>query len=124
METHAAASAWVAAWSKGWAEHDSDAIAARYADDCEFRSHPFREPLFGREGARSYVEQAFAGERSAISAFGEPIVAADGRAAVEYRATITTTDGRTMTLFGVTVLRFDEDGLVQEHRDYWSTQPS
>ena len=48
-----------------------------------------------------------------------------GRAAVEYRAKITTNDGKTATLSGVTVLRFAEDGLVREHRDYWAmTEPS
>jgi uncharacterized protein (TIGR02246 family) len=125
MDVGAAARAWVDAWSAGWATHDPDAIAARYADECEFRSHPFREPLSGREGARRYAEEAFAEERSAVSSFAEPIVAADGRAAVEYRAKITTNDGKTATLSGVTVLRFAEDGLVREHRDYWAmTEPS
>jgi hypothetical protein len=58
-------------------------IASRYAEDCEFRSDPFREPLIGRESARQYAEQAFAEERSAVSSFTEPIVAPDGRVAVE-----------------------------------------
>ena len=120
MDVELAARAWVEAWSAGWAKHDPDVIAARYAEDCEFRSHPFRERLRGREGARRYAERAFAEERAAISSFAEPIVAADGRAAVEYRATITTTDGLTAALAGVTVLRFDENGLVREHRDYWA----
>jgi uncharacterized protein (TIGR02246 family) len=125
MDVGSAARAWVQAWSIGWAAHDADVIAARYADDCEFLSHPFREPLVGREGARRYAEQAFSEERSAVSTFSDPIVSGDDRAAVEYRATITTIDGRTSTLAGVTVLRFDDDGLVREHRDYWAmTEPS
>jgi hypothetical protein len=99
-------------------------IAARYANDCEFRSHPFREPLVGRDGARTYAEQAFAEERSSTASFQDPIVSADGRGAVEYRATIVTTDGKTATLAGVTVLRFDDDGLVREHRDYWAMEPT
>ena len=125
VEAEAAARAWVDAWSKGWSTHDANVITARYATDCEFRSHPFREPLHGRDGARRYAEQAFAEERSTISSFGEPIVGRDGRAAVEYRATITTIGGKTVTLSGVTVLRFDEEGFVREHRDYWAmTEPS
>jgi uncharacterized protein (TIGR02246 family) len=125
MDTEAAARLWVEAWSRGWAGHDADLIAVRYAEDCLFLSHPFRTPLEGREGARRYAEQAFAEERSAVSTFAEPIVSLDGRAAVEYRATITTTDGKTVSLSGVTILRFDQDGLVREHRDYWAmTEPS
>ncbi len=90
----------------GWIGHDADVIASRYAEECEFRSHPFREAVHGRDGAR----------------FGEPIVAPDGRAGVEYRAEITTPDGDNVTLAGVTVLRFDDEGLVIEHRDYWAME--
>ena len=122
MDAVDAARAWAEAWDRGWRAHDPDVIAARYSDACEFRSHPFREPLHGRDGARRYTEQAFAQERSAQPSFTDPIVASDGRAAVEYRASITTTDGTQATLVGVTVLRFDDDGLVVEHRDYWAMQ--
>lgn len=120
METLDAVREWIDAWTRGWSEHDADVIAARYAETCEFRSHPFREPLHGRDGARTYAEQAFSEERSAQPSFGEPIVGDDGRVAVEYRARITTIEGDEATLAGVTVLRFDGDGLVTEHRDYWA----
>jgi hypothetical protein len=122
VETLEAARAWVDAWTRGWSEHDAGVIAARYAEVCEFRSHPFRPALHGRDGARAYAEQAFSEERSAEPAFDEPIVGDDRRVAVEYRARITTAGGDQATLAGVTVLRFDADGLVTEHRDYWAMQ--
>ena len=112
--------AWVAAWSAGWARHDAEAIAARYAPDCTFRSHPFRPVVEGRDRAGAWVREAFAEERSARFVFGDPIVSSDGRAAVEYRAVITVTDGTESTLAGTTVLRFDDNGLVVDHRDYWA----
>ena len=114
------ARAWVIAWSDGWARHDAEAIAARYAPDCTFRSHPFRPVVEGRDRAGAWVREAFAEERSARFVFGDPIVSPDGRAAVEYRAVITATDGKESTLAGTTVLRFDETGLVVDHRDYWA----
>jgi ketosteroid isomerase-like protein len=114
------ARAWVAAWSDGWARHDAEAITARYAPDCTFRSHPFRPVAQGRDGAGDWVREAFVDERSARFVFGDPIVSPDGRAAVEYRAVITATDGTESTLAGTTVLRFDEMGLVVDHRDYWA----
>jgi hypothetical protein len=67
-----------------------------------------------------YAVQAFAEERTATPTFASPIVDPDGRAAVEYRADITTTAGNEARLAGVTVLRFDSGGLVTEHRDYWA----
>ena len=116
----AAARAWVEAWSKGWATHDSDLIASRYALDCVFSSHPFRPRASGRAAAGAWMREAFASERTARFEFGEPIVATSGRAAVEHRAVITAQDGRDSTLAGTTVLRFGRDGLVVEHRDYWA----
>jgi nuclear transport factor 2 (NTF2) superfamily protein len=124
MDPAEAARAWVRAWRTGWLAHDPDVIAARYAEGCDFRSHPFRDALVGRDGARTYVTGAFAEERSADPTFADPIVMQDGRAAVEYRARIVTTTGARVTLAGVTVLRFDRGGMVTEHRDYWATEES
>lgn len=120
MSTTEAASAWVGAWSEGWANHDPEVIAARYAPDCVFRSQPFRAAGRGRQAAFDYAAQSFAEERSARFAFGAPVVSADGRAAVEYRAVITAPDGAITTIAGTSMLRFGEDGLVTEHLDTWT----
>ena len=117
-----AARAWVDAWERGWAEHDSASIAERYAAGCTFSSHPLRPTVHGRAAAAAWIGDAFAQERSARFVFGLPIVGAN-RAAVEYRAIITGQDGAETTLAGTTVLRFDEAGLVADHRDYWTTSP-
>jgi ketosteroid isomerase-like protein len=113
MQTEAAARAWVATWLRAWPNRDVEAIAAMYADDARYASHPFRAP----ETARSYVSRAF-GEESFVEAwFGEPVVAGE-RAAVEYWA-ILEAAGAELTIAGAAVLRFDADGRVVEHRDYW-----
>jgi hypothetical protein len=75
----------------------------------------------GRAAAAAWIREAFDEERSARFVFGAPVVANDGRAAVEYRAIITGRDSIETTLAGTTILRFDEAGLVVEHRDYWVT---
>jgi hypothetical protein len=63
------------------------------------------------------VSRAF-GEESFVEAwFGEPVVAGE-RAAVEYWA-ILEAAGAELTIAGAAVLRFDADGRVVEHRDYW-----
>ena len=49
----------------------------------------------------------------------EPVV--DGeRAAVEWRAESRLKDGSTEKLAGVSLLRFDAEGLVVEQRDFWA----
>ena len=113
-----AARAWVEAWELGWRTHDVEPILARYAEGAVFRSHPFRE----LEDPRAYVERVLAEEEAAPEVwFGEPIVD-DDRAAVEYWA-IVRYEGRDHTLAGTTLLRFDPDNLVVEHRDYWALEP-
>ena len=115
------ARAWVEAWKDGWARHDADAVAARYAEDCRFRSWPFRDLEHGRAAARAYAAKSFEEERTARFFFGEPLVGPDGRAAVEYRAVITPSDGGPdVTIHGVSLLRIGADGLVAEHRDTWT----
>src|SRR6185295_5917424 len=76
------ARAWVEAWKDGWARHDPAVIAARYAADCRFRSEPFRSLERGRGAPLAYATRSFEEESRAEFTFGEPIVGADGRAAV------------------------------------------
>jgi hypothetical protein len=75
----------------------------------------------GPAGFRQYVEWAFADEESAVTWFGEPVVAGE-RAAVEWWA-VSTAGGRDETLAGASLIRFDPDGLVAEQYDYWHAEP-
>jgi ketosteroid isomerase-like protein len=118
VDAEAAARAWVEGWTTGWQNADPEPIAALYADDAVFRSHPFRQP---ERSARDYALRAFADEDLVECRFGEPVVAGD-RAAVEYWA-ILRADGEEETLAGIALIRFGPDGRVGEQRDYWSMQP-
>jgi hypothetical protein len=48
-----------------------------------------------------------------------PLVDGD-RAAVDWWAVVTATDGSLESLAGTSLLRFDPDGLVIEQRDSWA----
>ena len=112
METREAAERWAEVWARGWREHDADEIEALYADGAWWQQHPFREPEPG------YVARVFAEEESAECEFGSPIV--DGnRAAVTWRGQTKLVDGGAEDLVGVSLLRFDADGLVIEQQDIW-----
>jgi SnoaL-like domain len=106
--------AWIDGWIRGWPTEDVDAIASRYDPGEVYSSHPFRAP----ETAASYLERAFGEERLLDAQFGEPVVAGD-RAAVEYWAVLRAPDGDELTIAGASFLRFDDDGRVVSHRDYW-----
>jgi hypothetical protein len=115
MDIQDAARRWAETWERAWPAKDADAIATLYADGAIYRSHPMRDPAAG--GASGYTHREFAVEDSIECRFGRPIAAGD-RAAVEWWASWVE-GGRELTLAGATVLRFDGDGLVVEHVDYW-----
>ena len=115
VDSAAAAQRWADVWSRAWQAADVDAIAALYAPDAVFYSHPFRE----RQGPQEYVEWAFADQKEAECRFGEPVVAGD-RAAVDWWAVIVAPDDSVESLAGTSLLRFDSDGLVVEQRDAWA----
>jgi nuclear transport factor 2 (NTF2) superfamily protein len=123
VTTAEAAAAWVDAWLEGWANHDPAIIAARYAEDCTFRSLPWRPAGRGRQAAFDYARESFEAEQSARFSFGAPVVSDRNRAAVEYRAVITASDGAVTTVAGVSMLRIGEDGLITEHLDTWTEAP-
>ena len=115
METRAAAERWRRAWARGWHGHDVDAILELYAEDAFFQSHPFRDP----QTPRAYLEPTLGAEAWADCEFMNPIVDGD-RAAVEWSAETRLRDGGAEKPAGVSLLRFDADGLVVEQRDFWA----
>jgi ketosteroid isomerase-like protein len=118
MDVESATRRWIEAWSRAWPVGDTDAVAAIYAHDASFSSHPFREP----QPAAEYAAWAFGEQRHAECRFGEPIVSGD-RAAVDWWAVITAVDGSEETVAGTSLLRFGSDGLVVEQRDVWASLP-
>ena len=121
MDTEAAARRWRDTWQRAWPAKDVDAIVALYADSVPYRALAFREPDLGLGGVRRYLETEFGVEDEIECRFGEPVVGGD-RAAVEWWASWIE-DERQLTLAGATFLRFDADGLVVDHRDYWNEVP-
>jgi hypothetical protein len=113
-----AAERWAEAFRAAWLAGDGEAAAALYAEDCAFRSHPFRELEDAGAYMRSVVPEAEAPEVW----FGKP-VEADDTAAVEYWALLVEPDGKESTIAGFHRMRFGADGLVVEARDYWHLEP-
>ena len=112
-----AAARWAATWERAWNSGDVDAIVSLYATACAFSSQPFRAVHRGRAGVREYVSAAFGDEDEVEARFGTPVVEGD-RAAVAWWAALRE-GGQPMTLAGISLLRFDESGLVVDQYDAW-----
>lgn len=118
MDVEAAAGRWASVWERAWPAKDIEAIAVLYADDTLYRAFVFREPDRGVEGVRDYLRRNFDVEHDIECRFGRPVAAGDG-AAVQWWASWVE-DGRELTMAGVTILHFDEQGRIVDHRDYWN----
>jgi len=113
-----AAKHWAEAYERAWRAGDGEAAGALYAEDCVFRSHPFRE----LEDARAYMGWVVPEAEAPEVWFGEPVEQED-RAAIEYWALLFEPNGDESTIAGCHVVRFGDDGLVAEARDYWHLEP-
>jgi ketosteroid isomerase-like protein len=113
-----AAERWRQTWEQGWPRGDVDAIAGLYAPDATYRALAFREPDRGIDGVRRYLRENFDAESQVKCRFGEPITMG-ARAAIQWWASWTEA-GERVSMAGVTLLRFQEDGQVIDHRDYWN----
>jgi hypothetical protein len=109
---------WADAYERAWRAGDGEAAAALYAEDCVFHSSPFREAEDARAYMRSVVPEA---EATGVW-FGDPFEHGD-RAAIEYWATLVEPDGTESTIAGCHLMRFGDDGVVVEARDYWQLVP-
>ena len=118
VDATAAARRWAETWELAWPGRDAEAIVALYADDTTYRALAFREPDRGLAGVRRYLAENFGAETEVECRFGDPIVSGN-RAAVEWWASWVE-NGEPLTMAGATVLRFDDDGKVVDHRDYWN----
>jgi hypothetical protein len=116
MDAETAARRWADTWSRAWPQRDAEAIAALYADTVMYRSPAFRPPDLGLAGVRRYLDEQLPAEENIECWFALPI-ASGNRAAVEWWASWTE-QGQELSYAGVTVLRFDDQGQVVEHRDY------
>jgi hypothetical protein len=119
VTTAEAARHWALEWERAWRGHNVEAVAALYAVGARFRSHPFRE----LQPPAEYAAWAFESEEPGADVrFAEPVVVGDGRAAVEWWAVTREHSSGELTLAGVSLLRFDADGLVVDQRDYWAEE--
>ena len=104
-------------WTSAWPRKATlESIAALYADSVLRLPRPGVPRCADR--APDYLRRVFAEESDITCRFGEPVVSASpGRQSSGGEL------GRgrqTVTLAGVTMLRFDDEGKVVDHRDYWN----
>jgi ketosteroid isomerase-like protein len=123
---------WLQAYVAAWRSYDRDQIAALFADDVEYRYHPYDDPVRGRDA----VVEAWLGDTDnpAASARDEPgtydaeyrAVAVDGDVAVAVGTTMYTSEpgGPVERVFdNCYVMRFDASGRCHEFTEWYMERP-
>ena len=123
---------WLDDYVAAWKSYDRDAIGALFADDVEYRYHPYDEPVRGRDSVvAAWREEA---EFPGASGRDEPgiydgsyrAVAIDGDVAVAVGQS-TYTDGPDGPVAEVYdncfLLRFDAEGRCREFTEWFVTRP-
>jgi ketosteroid isomerase-like protein len=123
---------WLRAYVAAWKSYDRDQIGALFAENVEYRYHPYDAPLHGRDA----VVEAWLGESDSATAStrDEPgtfdatyrSAAVDGDLAVATGSTVytSTPGGPTERVFdNCFVLRFDAAGLCCEFTEWYMERP-
>jgi SnoaL-like domain len=118
--TRVDAQRWIDAYERAWVSKDAAAAAALFSHGGVYHSHPFRDAHVGRDAIRAYWEDATATQSNLSLRFGRPIVDAT-HVAVEWWVEGEGAEGD-FTLPGCLILRFGNDGLCVELREYWHVE--
>lgn len=109
---------WAEAYRLAWETTDSKAAASLFSEEASYRSNIYEEPHLRRSGVADYWTEVTSNQSDVTVRMGEPIVDGD-RADVEFWTTMVV-EGAPVTLAGCVLLRFDENGLCADLREYWN----
>jgi hypothetical protein len=121
MPTTAQVNAWIEGYRRAWEEADSGAAGALFSEGASYRSNIFEEPHAGRNGVEDYWTNVTAVQSQVEVRMGSPVIEGH-RVVVEFWTTMLAGGGE-LTLSGCLLLRFDDDGLCTDLREYWQTLP-
>lgn len=101
-----------------WEERDSDALVKLFTTDAEYRDDPYQRGHQGSDGIREYWTTTTSTQADISVRWGNVTITAGNLATLEWWANLTN-EGKPVTLAGSMFLRFAENGLCQELREYW-----
>ena len=116
---------WLASYGRAWQARDSVAFSELFSPDAAYYWTPLQEPKRGREAIASAVTAAFSRQRDIHFSF--KLLAGSAAPTVAHWTCefIRISSGRRVTVDGIFVLRFDDQGRCEELREWWhSDEPA
>jgi ketosteroid isomerase-like protein len=123
---------WLRAYVEAWKAYDRDLIGELFADDVQYRYHPYDDPVEGREAVvRSWLgetEDANASTRDEKGTYDATYraVAVDGDVAVATGTSVYLSEpgGPVQTVYdNCFVMRFDSAGRCREFTEWYIQRP-
>jgi ketosteroid isomerase-like protein len=124
---------WLEAYVAAWKTYDRDEVEALFAEDVEYRYHPYDEPVRGRDAVveawlgNSDVEGASSRDVEGTYEADYNAIAVDGDMAVATGASTYYTEpgGPVDKVFdNCFVIRFDGDGRCREFTEWFMERPT
>ncbi len=110
---------WLEAYGRAWERRDPEAAATLFSPDARYFETPFAAPATGRDGVRAYWADATRNQTDISFSFDIVSVSA-GRGVARWRSRFTRlSTGASVTLDGIFLLEFDDDGLCRELHEWW-----
>ena len=111
--------AWLQKYGAAWVARDAAAAGPLFSNDATYHEMPFDAPKQGRAAIEEYWRTITADQRDVK--FESKVISTNGNTGVaHWKATFRLqSTGATITLDGVFVLEFDEQGVCKSLREWW-----
>jgi uncharacterized protein (TIGR02246 family) len=110
---------WLEGYRQAWETRDPEAAAALFSKDARYYETPFVAPAQGRDGVRNYWANATRNQSDITFSYNIVSVSGD-RCIARWSATFTrVSSGVTASLDGIFLLKFNNEGLCRELREWW-----
>ena len=117
--THDDAARWLDAYVEAWRSYDPAAIGALFADDAEYRYHPWDEPLRGRDA----IVASWTGDQDAPGLVGgRGTRRGPSTATGSWRPARAATWTRKRTYHNVFLIEFDDAGTATSFTEVFAQE--
>ncbi|KAI1947621.1 hypothetical protein LOZ12_003053 [Ophidiomyces ophidiicola] len=118
---------WIKRYAHAWETSSTYEISCLFSPDASYRSFIFREPHVGREAIQLYWDETAGRQKEVKVRMGNPIVSGSGpsgssRVAVEWWTTMVDPEKGPVSLPGVLLLKFTEEGMCRDLWEYWEVK--
>lgn len=110
---------WLASYGRAWQAKDPIVFSELFSPDAAYYWTPFREPQLGRQAIASAVRAAVSGQRDIH--FSSRLLAGSADTYIAHWRCefIRISSARRVTIDGIFVMRFDDQGQCEEFREWW-----